>query len=98
MGSPNHTLEKLNNINKTTLLPLNTYLHLFLCCCSNGKRLRQISGLAIRAAVLAMMIAALAGGLIGGIFYPILIKAFLFILYVFLFSYLIACRVYDKRM
>ncbi len=45
-----------------------------------------------------MMIAALAGGLIGGIFYPILIKAFLFILYVFLFSYLIACRVYDKRM
>ncbi len=35
---------------------------------------------------------------IGGIFYPILIKAFLFILYVFLFSYLIACRVYDKRM
>ena len=45
-----------------------------------------------------MMIAALAAGLIGGIFYPILIKALLFILYVFLFSYLIACRVYDKRM
>ena len=65
---------------------------------NSDERLRQISGLAIRAAVLAMMIAALAGGLIGGIFYPILIKAFLFILYVFLFSYLIACRVYDKRM
>jgi hypothetical protein len=65
---------------------------------NSDERLRQISGLAIRAAVLVMMIAALAAGLIGGIFYPILIKAFLFILYVFLFSYLIACRVYDKRM
>ncbi len=41
---------------------------------------------------------ALAGGLIGGIFYPILVKAVLFIVYVFLFSYLVARKVYEKRM
>ncbi len=45
-----------------------------------------------------MMFAALAGGLIGGIFYPILVKAVLFIVYVFLFSYLVARKVYEKRM
>lgn len=65
---------------------------------NSDERIREISSLAVKAAVQVMMLAALAAGMIGGIFYPILVKALLFIVYVFLFSYLIACRVYEKKM
>ena len=65
---------------------------------NSDERLLEISARAIKTAVQVMMFAALAGGLIGGIFYPILVKAVLFIVYVFLFSYLVARKVYEKRM
>lgn len=65
---------------------------------NSDERIQEIGTLALKAAFQVMMLVALAGGLIGGIFYPILVKAVLFITYVFLFSYLIACRVYEKRM
>lgn len=65
---------------------------------NSDERLLEISSRAFKTATQIMLFTALAGGLIGGIFYPILVKAVLFIVYVFLFSYLIARKVYEKRM
>lgn len=62
------------------------------------ERLQEINQKAINMAAMVMIFFAFAGGLIGGIFYPVLIKALLIIVYVFLFSYLIAYAVYKKSM
>lgn len=65
---------------------------------NTDERLEQISSKAIKTALKIMMLATVAGGLLGGIFYPILVKAVIFILYVFFFSYMIAFRVYQRKM
>lgn len=65
---------------------------------NTDERLEQIGSRAIKTALKIMMLTIVAGGLLGGIFYPILVKAVMFVLYVFLFSYIIAFRVYEKKM
>lgn len=58
----------------------------------------EIRNKAVIAAVKAMMLVCLVVSFVGGIYYPYLIKIMLFIIYVFLFSYLIANSYYKKKM
>lgn len=62
------------------------------------ERLLEISNLAIRSAVKVMLLATFAVSMIGGIFYPILVKMFLFVALCFLFSYIAAFRIYQRHM
>lgn len=65
---------------------------------NSDERLAQISNLAMRFAFKIMLLAILAVSMIGGIFYPILVKMFLFILVCFLFSYIVAFRIYQGKL
>lgn len=65
---------------------------------NSDERLTEISNLAVRTAIKVMLLAILAVSMIGGIFYPILVKLLLFILVCFLFSYIVAFRIYQKHM
>lgn len=62
------------------------------------ERNKEIKGKAVMAAVKVMLTSCLVTALIAGIYYPYLIKVLLFILYVFLFSYLIAYSYYKRKM
>lgn len=63
---------------------------------NTDERLIEISSKACRMALLILLLAITAGGMIGSIFEPILIKAMIFLLDVFFFSYVVA-YVYYKR-
>lgn len=62
------------------------------------ERNKEINGKAVMAAIKVMLIACLVTALIAGIYYPYLIKVLLFIVYVFLFSYLVAYSYYKRKM
>lgn len=62
------------------------------------ERNMEIRNKAVLAAVKSMMVICLVVSFVGGIRYPYLIKVMLFIIYVFLFSYLIANSYYKKKM
>lgn len=64
---------------------------------NSDERLEQISNLAVRSALKVMLLAILFVGMIGGIFYPVLVKMLLFIIWCFFFSYIIAYRIYQKK-
>lgn len=65
---------------------------------NTDERLMEIRDKALRIAMLVLLLTIFIGGMIGGIFYPILIKVVPVLVYVFLFTYVIANWVYQKKM
>ena len=65
---------------------------------NSDERLTEIRNKALQAAVKILLLVGVAASMILGIFEPVLIKACLFLLYVFLFSFIIATAYYKKRM
>ena len=62
------------------------------------ERNQEIRNKALLAAVKILLVVCFVTAMVGGIFYPYLIKMLLFVIYVFLFSYLIANAYYKRRM
>ncbi len=62
------------------------------------ERNREINGKAVMAAIKVMLVALLIIAMIVGIYDPYVIKILLLIVYVFLFSYLIAYSYYKRKM
>ena len=62
------------------------------------ERNQEIRNKALLAAVKILLVVCFVTAMVGGIFYPYLIKMLLFVIYVFLFSYLIANAYYKSRM
>ncbi len=62
------------------------------------ERNKEINGKAVMAAIKVMLIVCGITAFIAGIYYPYLIKVLLFVVYVFLFSYLIAYSYYKRKM
>ena len=62
------------------------------------ERNQEIRNKALLAAVKILLVVCFVTAMVGGIFYPYLIKMLLFVIYVFLFSYLIANSYYKRRM
>ena len=65
---------------------------------NSDERLMDISNKAALTAIKVMLLAATAVGLIAGIYEPVMIKALIFILDVFLFSYVAAFAFFKKKM
>lgn len=65
---------------------------------NSDERLEQIGSRASQSALKVLMLVGIAGAMIGGIREPVLIKALIFALDVFVFSYLIALAYYKKKM
>lgn len=65
---------------------------------NSDERLELIGNKAGQAALKVLLLVGSAGALIGGIYEPVLIRALIFMLYVFIFSYLVACSYYRRRM
>ena len=65
---------------------------------NTDERLVQIRDRALKPAISALLIVLYGICLIGSIFYPALIYVLLFSVWVFLITYVIACRFYQKRM
>ena len=62
------------------------------------ERNQEIRNKALLAAVKILLVVCFVTAMVGGIFYPYLIKMLLFVIDVFLFSYLIANAYYKRRM
>ena len=62
------------------------------------ERNQEIRNKALLAAVKILLVVCFVTAMVGGIFYPYLIKMLLFVIYVFLFSYLIANAYYKRSM
>lgn len=65
---------------------------------NTDERIQEISNKAFRIAALVMIVALYATALIGGIFYQVLIQVLLFIVCIFLLSYVIAFKYYNNKM
>lgn len=65
---------------------------------STDERLQEISQKAFRMAASILLLVLYGVGLIGGLFYPILVKVILGMGSFFLIVYIIAYKVYEKRM
>lgn len=65
---------------------------------NSDERLKEIAGKAAMTAMKVMILVGTASGLIAGIYEPVLIKALIFILDVFIFSYIVAFAFFKKRM
>ena len=65
---------------------------------NSDERLQEISSKAFQAGTIIMLITLYAVALIGGLFYPVLVKALLITVFAFLISYLIAYKIFEKRM
>lgn len=65
---------------------------------SADERLDEINKKAARATLMIMMFVITAAGMIFGIFEPVLFKAVIFVIDMFLFSYIIAFVYYKKKM
>jgi hypothetical protein len=65
---------------------------------NTDERIREISSKAFRTAAAILLIALYAFALIGGIFYPVLVQVLLSIACIFLVSYVIAFKIYEKKM
>jgi hypothetical protein len=63
---------------------------------NTDERIQDINVRATRIAALVLVFALYAVGLIGGLFYPVLINVTFGMVCLFLFSYLMAYRFYDK--
>lgn len=64
---------------------------------NSDERLKEIAGKAAMTAIKVMILVGTASGLIAGIYEPVLIKALIFILDVFIFSYIVAFAFFKKR-
>lgn len=64
---------------------------------NSDERLQEIGSKASMTAIKVMLLVGTAGGLIVGIYEPVLIKALIFMLDVFLFSYIVAFAFFKKR-
>lgn len=62
------------------------------------ERNMEIRNKAVLAAIKVLLVVCIVAAMIGGIFYPYLIKILIFVIYVFLFSYLAANAYYKRRM
>ena len=62
------------------------------------ERNMEIRNKAVLAAIKVLLVVCFVAAMIGGIFYPYLIKILIFVIYVFLFSYLAANAYYKRRM
>lgn len=65
---------------------------------NSDERLKEIAGKAAMTAIKVMILVGTASGLIAGIYEPVLIKALIFILDVFIFSYIVAFAFFKKKM
>lgn len=65
---------------------------------NTDERLEQIRNKAGQSALKTLLLVGVAGAMIAGIWEPVLIKALIFGLDVFVFSYLAACAYYKKKM
>lgn len=65
---------------------------------NSDERLKEIAGKAAMTAMKVMILVGTASGLIAGIYEPVLIKALIFILDVFIFSYIVAFAFFKKKM
>ncbi len=62
------------------------------------ERIEEINNKALRSALIFLLVALYAIGLIGGIFYPILTRVLAILVAFFILVYLIARKVYEKKM
>ena len=65
---------------------------------NSDERLQEIGNKAALTAIKVLLLAVTAGGMIGGIFHQILIKGVLFVLNVFIFSYIVSFAYFKRRM
>ena len=65
---------------------------------NSDERLEMIGNKSANAALRVLLLVGSAAAMIGGIYEPVLIKALIFSLDLFLFSYLVAFAYYKKRM
>lgn len=65
---------------------------------NSDERIQEISHKAFRIASISLLVALYIVGLIGGLYNPVLVKVLLSLISAFLLVYLIAYRVYEKRM
>lgn len=65
---------------------------------NSDERLKEIAGKAAMTAMKVMILVGTASGLIAGIYEPVLIKALIFILDVFIVSYIVAFAFFKKKM
>lgn len=65
---------------------------------NTDERIQEIGNKAFRAATYVMLVALYATALIGGLFYPVLVKALVFIVWTFFLAYMIAFKYYNNKM
>lgn len=65
---------------------------------NTDERIQEIASKSFKVAAIVMLIALYLTALIGGLFYPVLVKALLFISCIFLLSYMIAFKYYNSKM
>lgn len=65
---------------------------------NNDERNQEISRKSLNIAAYVMLVSLYVIGLVGGIFYPILFNVLSFIVCIFLLTYVIAYRYYNKKM
>lgn len=62
------------------------------------ERLQAINNKAFRMASIVLLVALYLVGFIGGLFYPILFKVLIGIVFIFLITYVLAYKIYEKKM
>ncbi|MDO5423618.1 MAG: hypothetical protein Q4F41_07830 [Eubacteriales bacterium] len=62
------------------------------------ERVAEISNRAYRTAATMLLVGLYLTGLVGGLFEPLMVKILLFLVCIFMFSYLVAFRYYEKKM
>lgn len=65
---------------------------------NTDERLKEISNKAFRMATIFLLAALYACGIIGGLFYPILVKMLLILVFVFLAVYMVTYKIYERKM
>lgn len=65
---------------------------------NTDERIQEIASKSFKLAAIVMLIALYSTALIGGLFYPVLVKALLFISCTFLLSYMIAFKYFNSKM
>ncbi len=63
----------------------------------SDERNAQISGMAVKAALAVLLVGMYLVMLVGGLWYPVLPKILVLLVVLFLFSYLVACKVISNR-
>jgi len=65
---------------------------------NTDERIQEISRKSFKIAGIVMLIALYLTAIIGGLFYPIIVEALLFISCIFLISYIISFKYYNRKM